>query len=135
MGFAMTLHPEKILWIRRGEGAAASGRVPENAPYFQDHFPRFPVLPGVLALEILKRIAEDYLIRKEGRQGARWKIAQYSGVRFSAYLRPGDEWEAKLEPSGTEGARMRWKGNLSSRGKLAAQAAFILEPADLKSAK
>ena len=98
------------------------GRVPTEAEadYFQDHFPKFPVLPGVLALEILRRAAEDFL-------GGRWRISRLSRVRFSGYLRPGDEWEAQLHPV-KENEREGWKGVLTTNGRTAVQAQFFLEP-------
>lgn len=117
----------EIHWEELLGKISAKGFIPLEAGYFQDHFPRFPVLPGVLALEILKRIAEDFLIRKIGNPDSRWCLTQLSGVRFSAYLRPGDEWEAQLECVSQEKERVRWKGSLSSRGRTAAQVQFVLE--------
>lgn len=105
---------------------SAKGAVPQEAEYFQDHFPRFPVLPGVLALEILKRTAEDFLKEKEG-ASSRWKLTNLKGVRFSNYLRPGDPWEATLECLNHEKGRATLKGSLTSAGRQAAQAQLVLE--------
>ncbi len=117
----------EMMWEEIPEGIAARGVIPVEAEYFQDHFPAFPVLPGVLGLEILKRIAEDYLLRKaESPAGSRWRLARLEAVRFSAYLRPGDPWEARLEWAGQEKEHVCWKGRLSSRGKTATQAQFFL---------
>ncbi len=116
-----------ICWEEIPEGIAANGVIPWEAEYFQDHFPAFPVLPGVLGLEILKRILEDYLLREtEGPAGSRWRLARLEDVRFSAYLRPGDEWEARLVCVGQEKERVCWKGRLSSYGKTATQAQLFL---------
>lgn len=116
-----------IRWKETTKGIFAQGVIPPEAEYFQDHFPVFPVLPGVLALEIFKRIVEDYLVRKtESKAGSRWRLASLKEVRFSAYLRPGDEWEARLECIHQENERACWKGCLSSRGKSAVQAQLFL---------
>ena len=117
----------EIHWEEIPEGIFAKGTVPRESGYFQDHFPGFPVLPGVLALEILKGIAENFLVRKTGKPEERWRLTHLSGVRFSAYLRPGDEWEARLEFLNQEKGRARWKGSLSSRGRVAAQSQFVIE--------
>ena len=112
-------------WEENSGGITAKGRLPLVAEYFQDHFPLFPVLPGVLALEIFKRITEDFLSRKKEKNG-NWRFSQMSGVRFSSYLRPGDEWECRLEPLGQEIEPVCWRANLSCRGRIAAQARFTL---------
>ena len=116
-----------ICWEETAEGISARGILPREAEYFQDHFPDFPVLPGVLALEIFNRIVEDYLVRRaESDAGSRWRLAGFKDVRFSLYLRPGDEWEARLECLHQEKKRVCWKGRLSSHGKSAAQAQLFL---------
>ena len=117
----------EIEWEETPDGIFARGTVPQDAEYFQDHFPRFPVLPGVLTLEIFKRIAEDFLGRKTGSPETKWCLRHLSGVRFSAYLRPGHAWEARLETSEQAKGRSAWKASLSSRGRIAAQARLILE--------
>ena len=118
-----------VEWRETPEGFFAKGRLAKDAEFFKDHFPRFPVLPGVLMLEILKRTAEVSLAAKNKNQDSKWRLTRLSGVRFSAYVKPGDEWEARLAWAGTEEGRQRWKGSLSSGGHVAAQAQFILEPA------
>lgn len=116
-----------IRWEETSGGISARGSLPAEAEYFQDHFPGFPVLPGVLALEILKRIVEDYLVRRtESDAGSRWRLARLKDVRFSAYLRPGDHWEARLDRVQQESERVCWKGRLSVHGKTAAQAQLFL---------
>lgn len=113
----------EIQWEETPGGIVAKGKLPAEAAFFCDHFPRYPVLPGVLTLEIFKRIAEDFSASKAGKQNAGWRLASLSGVRFSAYLRPGAEWEAQMQKDGEF-----WKASLSSGGNVAAKARFIIEP-------
>ena len=121
-----TLGIEKILWIKKGEGVAAAGRVPAGADYFQDHFPDLPILPGVLSLEILKRTAECYL-RNENPAVPGYSVKAIKSAKFSSYLRPGDEWESRLELV-AGGASTEWKADLFHQGRAAASARLILEP-------
>ena len=123
----------EIRWEETPQGISAEGKLPQTAEFFKDHFPAFPVLPGVLTLEIFKKIAEDFSIRKMENPEMPRRLARLthlSGVRFSAYLRPGEDWTARLEHENKEG-RIHWKASLSSRGQLAAQARFILEPVSI----
>lgn len=120
----MSLEPEKILWIRQGEGAAASGRVPKEALYFQDHFPDFPVLPGVLSLEILKKTAEAYM--NQFRPGEKIEVREMKNVKFSSYLRPGDEWESQVKMVSEAGRITEWDVRLLHQNKVAASARMVL---------
>ncbi len=118
---------EKVLWIRPGEGIATQGRIPERSEFFQDHFPDFPVLPGVLALEMLKQTAELYLAQVAGHHGEHYFLKQIRSTRFSTYLKPGDEWESRLKLVSQEGAQTRWTAELLHEGKTAVSAQLTLE--------
>lgn len=114
----------------KGRGISLKGRVPSDAAFFQDHFPDFPVLPGVLALEILKRAAE-VLGQRESSPGknAPYRLRRLEAVRFNAFLRPGDEWEAELELEDSRAdGKKQWKARLVSGARTAASARLILEP-------
>ncbi len=114
---------------QKGRGLGLKGRVPSEAAFFQDHFPAFPVLPGVLALEILKRTAE-LLGEKEnpGRKNTASRLCGLEAVRFNSFLRPGDEWEADLQlEEGEASGKSMWKAKLVSGERTAASARLILE--------
>lgn len=115
----MSLRPENILWNRPGEGIAASGQVPVSAEFFRDHFPDFPVLPGVLSLDILKNTAEAYL-------GKKCSVSKIVQVKFSSYLKPGDGWESQLKLLAQNGVESKWDAKLTHQNKTAASAKFFL---------
>ena len=119
---------EKILWVKRGQGICATGRIPKEAEFFQDHFPGFPVLPGVLALEMLRQTAQAYLYHVGGE--IKKQIISFKQIRatkFSIYLKPGDLWEAQLTLTGEEGEDSHWEGRLIHEGQTAVSSRFILK--------
>ncbi len=116
------LSAENISFRKEGEAVTASGRIPETAEFFQDHFPGFPVLPGVLALEILKRTAEAHGTQQRRRLK---KVAQ---VKFSSYLKPGDEWESQVTLVKQGNGESEFSARLFSRGRNAVSAHFTLGP-------
>lgn len=118
---------DQILWMRPGEGIGAAGRIGRDAEYFQDHFPEFPVLPGVMALEIFKRTAEQYLCGTGQTAPAGIRIREIRQTRFSGYLKPGDRWESRLELVSREGAQTQWRGQLFCGGKAAVSSRMVLE--------
>ncbi len=119
------LAPEKILWVRKGEGIAAQGKVPAEAPFFQDHFPAFPVLPGVLSLDILKTAAQIYF--KETGEAAHGAVRKIEAAKFASYLKPGDEWEAQLKLVASEPGSSKWEGRLLSQNRTAASVKLYLD--------
>jgi 3-hydroxyacyl-[acyl-carrier-protein] dehydratase len=55
--------------------------------YLQDHFPSFPVLPGVFMLEALVQTARELLA---GRGCGRVVLGQVKGLKYGSFVRPGD---------------------------------------------
>jgi 3-hydroxyacyl-[acyl-carrier-protein] dehydratase len=117
---------EKVLWVKEGEGITACGRIPADSEFFKDHFPGFPVLPGVLALEMLKQTAERYLESIQGSVGQHYFLKQIRATRFTKYLRPGDEWESRLVLMQTVGEETTWDAKLYYHGEVAVSAKLVL---------
>ena len=120
------LSVEKVLWMKEGEGITACGRIPEDSKFFKDHFPGFPVLPGVLALEMLKQTAERYLASLAGGEGQHYFLKQIRATRFTKYLRPGDEWESRLMLTQSVGEETTWDAKLFYHGDVAVSAKLTL---------
>ena len=116
---------EKILWMDRGRGIGAQGQIPAHSEIFRDHFPAFPVLPGVLALEMLKATAEYYL-REGDKTPEKYFLKRIHGAKFHTYLKPGDVWESRLQLVSTKEGETCWKAELFHQGKLAVSAELIL---------
>lgn len=117
---------EKVLWLKPGEGIAACGRIPQESEFFKDHFPDFPVLPGVLALEMLKQTAEKYLESLVTEPGQHYFLKQIRATRFTKYLRPGDEWESQLKLLKSVESDTEWDAKLFFQGEVAVSAKLTL---------
>lgn len=62
-----------------------------NEPFFQGHFPQYPVMPGVLIMEALAQTAGVLELSKEENKG---KLVFYAGmdkVKFKKQVIPGDQ--------------------------------------------
>ncbi len=107
---------------REEKSVTSAGMVAADEEFFQDHFPEFPVVPGVMTLEILKRTAEKYF----NDSSAAFALSEIRNVKFSSYLRPGDSWEARVDLVSNQGAFSEWKAKLICSGRTACSAQFKL---------
>lgn len=76
---------------------SAVRNVPATLDVFDHHFPRFPVLPGVLILDSMYALAETLLSAVSGRS---WSPASAGRIRYRHYVRPGDQLHLRFELAG-----------------------------------
>lgn len=69
--------------------------------YLRDHFPGFPVLPGVMMLESMAQAARRLLASREGGDD-RWALGSVSGVKYGAMVQPGDALRVEVECAGPD---------------------------------
>jgi 3-hydroxymyristoyl/3-hydroxydecanoyl-(acyl carrier protein) dehydratase len=112
--------------IEPGESAHAVLQVPEEAPFFEDHFPRRAVFPGSLLmqynLELAGRLAGE-LPAPAGTSG--WELRSVSNMKLRAFIPKGErlELEAKVLESAGDTATISVN---SRRGKRPAGAATVI---------
>lgn len=93
--------------------------------FFQDHFPSFPVVPGVLLMEALAQLAGKligYTVRQHRGDWPFPILSMMNGVKFRRFVRPGErvELEAKIDSLRDEMCGVRVRARVA--GKLVAQA-------------
>jgi 3-hydroxymyristoyl/3-hydroxydecanoyl-(acyl carrier protein) dehydratase len=84
--------------------------VPEHASFFGDHFPRRPVFPATLLLDLQMRLAielADSISDRPG--GATLPPPPINNVKIRTYLSPGEQvgHPFVLRPSADDGATAR----------------------------
>lgn len=68
-----------------------------NEPFFQGHFPGYPVMPGVLIVEALAQVGAVAMLSVEENKG---KLAFFTGIdnfRFKREVKPGDTLKLAVE--------------------------------------
>lgn len=109
--------------LHEPERVVTRHRLNPGDPFFRDHFPGRPVLPGVLATEALMQASRIML---DGHVGGahRWVLGSARAVRFSKFLTAG-QWlvcDVKLLGASAEEAKVAVAGHVCEDGKCDAEA-------------
>ena len=100
-----------VLW-EVGVAAEAVKNVTLSEDFFDDHFPRRPVMPGMLILEGMAQLAglliEVSLQQQQGRN-AKAMVTVLDQTKFRAIVRPGDvlHYRAEVMSVGEAGGNVR----------------------------
>jgi len=89
---------DRIDEIVAGERARGAKCWPDDMDFFQDHFPGFPVVPGVLLLEAMAQLAGKLIGYSVRRERGDWPFPVFTmaeRVKFRRFVRPGDEVELR----------------------------------------
>ncbi len=104
-----------------------------NEPFFEGHFPGWPVMPGVLIVEALAQTGA-LLMSKSLNIDINGKVIYFmsiDGVRFRSPVRPGDVLKLHVEVTRARGDIFKFKGVARVNGKVAAEAEFAAMSADV----
>jgi 3-hydroxymyristoyl/3-hydroxydecanoyl-(acyl carrier protein) dehydratase len=85
--------PLATLGGSRGESLLARLQVPPSAPFFADHFPRWPVFPATLLLDAQARVAVQLAAEAFGTDGGGLRLLRVRDVRVRAFTPPGQALE------------------------------------------
>jgi len=77
---------DQVLEVSRDRIVAVKG-VSLAEEYLADHFPAFPVLPGVLMIEVMVQAARRLAAE---RSAERLVLGEIRAIKFGAMVRPGD---------------------------------------------
>jgi 3-hydroxyacyl-[acyl-carrier-protein] dehydratase len=82
---------DRVLELTPRVSIRALKNVTMNEPFFQGHFPDFPVMPGVLIIEALAQTAALLTFSEAKAENAVYYFAGIDGARFKKPVLPGDQ--------------------------------------------
>jgi len=84
--------PEPVVLAERRESSVWEAELvfPADDPYFQGHFPDFPIMPGVVQLGAARRFAQAL-------QGGAGVLKCVKKMKFTGVVRPGDVVRLRLD--------------------------------------
>lgn len=111
--------------LEPGKRVSARKCVSYNEPYFAGHFPKEPVMPGVLIVEAMAQAGAVAVLSLPQMKG---KTAYFAGIQSAKFKRkvlPGDVLDLDVEIIKMKGPIGIGKGSAYVDGKLAASAEIM----------
>jgi len=117
---------DKIVSLEAGKEIIAIKNVSLSEEYLADHFPTFPVLPGVLLLEGLIESASWLVRRTENFAHSMILLEQARNVKYKSFLAPGSQIEYTVKVRNIEENVSSFSGVGISEGEKIVEARFAL---------
>ena len=117
---------DRVVDIQIDRSAVGIKNVTINEAFFQGHFPRNPVMPGVLIVEAMAQTAAVLVVRSLGK-GAAGKLVYFMTIdnaRFRKPVTPGDQLRIHVAKDRSRGNVWKFNGEAKVEGRLVAEATF-----------
>jgi len=118
---------DRIVELEPGVRVKAVKRLRPDEDYLKDHFPRFPVMPGVLMLEAMYQ-ASAWLVRQtEGFAHSMVILKEARNIKYADFVTPGKVLEVTAEILKQDEALTTLKTQGTIDGNMAVSGRLILE--------
>lgn len=114
---------DRIVEFERTKRLVAIKNVSINEPFFQGHFPGYPIMPGVLVVEAMAQAGGIIMLAEIADREK--KLVVFSGIERAKFRRPvtpGDQLRIEVNVLSMRSRAGRIEGNAFVDGKLACQA-------------
>ncbi len=118
---------DKIIEYEEGKRIVGIKNVSIGEPYFQGHFPGFPLMPGVYILEALAQVGGILMIKSLNLEIGKYAIV-FAGVddaRFKKPVFPGDQLRLELEVISLKKVLSKMKGVAKVDDEVVAEATLL----------
>ena len=116
---------DRIVELEPGVRAVGIKNVTQNEPFFQGHFPDYPVMPGVLIIEAMAQVGAVGVMAGGEHKEKLALFAGIDGVRFRRQVIPGDTLRMEVELTRLKGRAGRGKGAATVDGERVCEAVLM----------
>jgi 3-hydroxyacyl-[acyl-carrier-protein] dehydratase len=121
------LQLDRITLLEPGKRIEAAQTLTGQEDYLRDHFPRFPVMPGVLMLESLYQASALLVRASEGFKSGLVLLRMAKNVKFADFVQPGQTLQITSEIIKQDGSRWVVKASGHNGGAVAVSGRLELE--------
>ena len=125
---------DRIQDLRKGEYISAVKNVSLAEEYLQDHFPGFPIIPGVLMVECVTQAGAWLLRYSEDFKYSTILLKEAKAVKFNNFVAPGQTIQIECTVHQQDGNLYTLKANGTCEGKSVVSARVVLEQSNLADA-
>lgn len=118
---------DRITSLDPGHQLTAQRTLHAEEEYLKDHFPLFPVMPGVMMLEALQQASAWLLHVGDGFEYPLVLLREARGVKFGDFLSPGETLEISAKLLKDDGHLATFKATASKNGRVTVSARLIME--------
>ncbi|MEJ7818705.1 MAG: 3-hydroxyacyl-ACP dehydratase FabZ [Rubrobacteraceae bacterium] len=126
---------DRVDELEPGVRAVGIKNVTQNEPFFEGHFPEYPVMPGVLIVEAMAQVGAVGVMAVEEYRQKLALFAGIDGVRFRRQVVPGDVLRMEVEISRLKGQIGRGKGRATVDGQRVCEADLMFAFAEKEQAE
>ena len=120
---------DRIIEIDLGKRIVGIKNVSVNEPFFQGHFPGYPVMPGVLIIEAMAQVGGVLAFKSvEEKMDIPGKLVYFAGIdkaKFRKPVFPGDQIRFELEVIHVKEPYWKLKGLALVDGKKVCEAELM----------
>jgi 3-hydroxyacyl-[acyl-carrier-protein] dehydratase len=118
---------DRIVELEPGVRVTAVKRLRPDEEYLKDHFPRFPVMPGVLMLEAMYQAAAWLVRQSEGFANSMVVLKEARNIKYADFVTPGKELVVTAEILKQEGSLTTLKAQGTIDGNVAVNGRLVLD--------
>lgn len=117
---------DRIVEIEPRKRVVAIKNVSINEPYFQGHFPDYPIMPGVLMVEAIAQAGGALLLSEYSDRADKLMVfTSIDSAKFRRPVTPGDQLRIEVNVLNWRTSAVKMRGVATVEGKIACEATVM----------
>lgn len=122
---------DRIVEVEHGRSITATKNLSMAEEYLQDHFPGFPVIPGVLMLEAMVQASAWLMRQRSDFQYSTVLLKEARALKFNSFLQPGHTLTVTSQLHKENGREVTYKASGTVDGESTVSARLTLKEFNL----